>query len=328
MERPHFAQSVAARIATIVLAASFIVSAPISPFAYAKESPDAGKSADAQKEGAKKDDAKKEAPKPVVRDTRPHTDEQVKEAYLRFDSDYKSEDMDRRIRILRWLGNYRHSRVLKTLTKVFRKEKDNELKAAAAEGLGHQHQSAGKAARVLVAGLKKYKEYGNKPEFANEDEEAEQIIEARVLTNAISSLNRLDYREAWDIVKGFIHHNNDDVCIAMIQFCERTKEYRALPIILEWYHYYPDGASWAGGSVTVDTGAAGNKDAKAAKAKWKAKYGRRAKRARPNAYKAMVSAVKAITGEPIVKPKALKTWIDENKELIKRGHLKKKKRTK
>ena len=304
----------------------------VAPEAMAKETPEVKETPSAKEKapgkGAKKDSKKDDEPGPSVHDTRPHTDEQVNEAYARFDSDYKSQDLDRRIRILRWLGHYRHKRVFKTLSNVFRKEKDPELKAAAAEGLGSQVQSADRAARVLVAGLKKFKEYGNKVELADEDEEAQQAIEAKVLARAIDSLNRLDYRKAWDTVKGFIHHNDDDVAIAMIRFCERTKEYRALPIILEWYHFYPNGTSWAGGSVSVDTGSEGNADAKAAKAKFHAKYGKHRKRGRPAAYKAMVAAVKAITGESIVKPKALKEWISNHKDLIKRGHLKSKKKKK
>jgi hypothetical protein len=69
--------------------------------------------------------------------------------------------------------------------------------------------------------------------------------------------------------------------------------------------------------VKVDTGAAGNKDAKAAKAKFKAKYGGRAKKSRPAAHEAMKKALTDITGEKFEKPEELKAWMKENKQLLK-----------
>ena len=104
----------------------------------------------------------------------------------------------------------------------------------------------------------------------------------------------------------------------MMITCGRLKEYRALPIILEWFNYYPDGYSWSGGSVRVDTGAAGNKDAKAAKAKWKAKFGGRAKKARPLVWEKMVEALELITGEEFAKPEQLEKWMKDNKLLLRK----------
>ena len=100
--------------------------------------------------------------------------------------------------------------------------------------------------------------------------------------------------------------------------CGQLKEYRALKILLEWFNYYPDGYSWSGGSVRVDTGAAGNKDAKAAKAKWKAKYGGRKKKARPGAWEKLIQSLEMITGEKFEKPEELKQWMKDNKALMRK----------
>ena len=123
-------------------------------------------------------------------------------------------------------------------------------------------------------------------------------------------------------------HPDELVRAVPARFCvcgkgERTKGKKSKQMIqcdecYEWFHHYPDGVSWSGGSVRVDTGAAGNKDAKAAKAKWKAKYGARARKARPKAHEAMKKALKSITGEDFEKPKQLKQWMDENKVMLKK----------
>ena len=73
-------------------------------------------------------DAKAEKPQP-------HADEVVKPATKRFKQDYASDDMDKRLRILKWYGMHMHKEVLKTLKKIFLTEKNVELQAMAAEGL-------------------------------------------------------------------------------------------------------------------------------------------------------------------------------------------------
>ena len=99
----------------------------------------------------------------------------------------------------------------------------------------------------------------------------------------------------------------------------KLKEYRALDLLLEWFHFYPDGTSWGGGSVSVDTGAAGNEDSVAAKAKWRAKYGGRARKARPNAFEKLVQSLEMITGTKFGKPDELKQWMEDNKLLLRRN---------
>lgn len=247
----------------------------------------------------------------------PHDDALVEERMERFEAKYASDDMDDRLSVLRWWGQHRHKLVLKSLKKIWLKEKDLELKAAAAEGLGHQLSHPKDALKLLVQGLEKNKKLASwVPET---DEDALKIhIEEQVLVKALESLGRLGRKADWKKLKGFIDHNSDPVAIAAIQYFSAVKEYKAIPVIYQWFEHYPDGVSWSGGSVRVDTGAAGNTDAKAAKAKWKAKYGGRAKKARPNAFAAMVECVKVLTGEEIEKRDDLKAWMDANKVFLKK----------
>ncbi len=253
----------------------------------------------------------------------PHPDDVVEKAKARFDQDFKSKDMAKRLRILDYYGQHRHKKVLKDISKLFLKDKNVEVQAMAAKGLGFQLHDPKKASRYLMQGIKKYEKYAgrDKPEG---NEEVLNENEASVLANALTSLGQLGVKpdkNGWKLIKGLIDHNHDDVAIAMLNWCGATTEYRALPTILEWFNFYPDGYSWSGGSVTVDTGAAGNKDAKAAKAKFMSKYGGRAKKARPKAHAAMKAALKKITGEDFEKPKQLKQWMDENKVMLKKNGM-------
>lgn len=252
----------------------------------------------------------------------PHEDAVVKAATERFEKDFADPDMDKRLRILRWYGMHMHKTVLRDLKGLWLREKNVELQAAAAEGLGNQRPYARPAAEALMEGLAKYEEYATRDIPEGDAEELQQTLESRVLVCALEGLGKLKEKpdkKGWKLIRGLIDHRHDDVVIAMLGWCGATKEWRSLPIILEWFEFYPDGYSWAGGSTSVDTGAAGNKDQQAAQAKYKAKYGGRAKKARPKAHDAMKKALKDITGHDFEAPKDLKAWMEENAQLLKKN---------
>lgn len=250
----------------------------------------------------------------------PHADDVVKQATERFEQDYGDKDMDKRLRILKWYGLHMHKDVIKRLAKIYLKEKNLELKGLAAEGLGNQLHDPKKASKVLMQGIDAYAKFASRDEPEGE-EEVQQELEATVLANSLNSLGKLGVKpdkKGWKKIKKLIDHNHDDIAIAMLNWCGSTQEWRALPVILDWFNFYPDGYSWSGGSVSVDTGAAGNKDAKAAKAKFHAKFGGRARKARPKAHAAMKKALKDITGKDFEKAAELKEWMKENKVLLKK----------
>jgi hypothetical protein len=251
-------------------------------------------------------------------DRRPHTDEQHAAARERFDREYASADLGERIQALARYGKWRHKEVLKVLTRTFQREADLELKAAAAEGLGHQTPFARDAGRTLIQALDGWKSWASRDEPMKDDERIRNEDEARVLTRAIESVGKLGYKDGWKTLKPYIDHPHDFVAGATMTACGRLKEYRALAPILEWFNFYPDGYSWAGGSVRVDTGAPGNVDANAARSLWRARYGNRAKKARPNTMETMIEALKMITGVEFEKPEQLRAWMDENKLFLKR----------
>ncbi|MHC5011866.1 MAG: hypothetical protein ACYTG6_13130 [Planctomycetota bacterium] len=249
----------------------------------------------------------------------PHTDEQLEEHQVleTFEEEYGSDDMDERLRALRRLGQWRHKKVLKQLKRIWEREDDLELLAAAAEGLGNQTPFAREAGRSLVKYLEKREEWAS-IEDPTEEEELDQRLEAKVLIAGIRAVGDLGYKDGWKQMKVFIEHHHDFVAGEMMITCGKLKEYRALKVLLEWFNFYPDGYSWAGGSVRVDTGAAGNADANAARAKWKARYGGRARKARPNAWEMLIQSLEMITGVKFEKPEELEAWMEENKALLRR----------
>jgi hypothetical protein len=248
----------------------------------------------------------------------PHTDAQVTPVLEAYRRDAGGDDLEARIRALRTLGRWRHKEVLKELKRVLGKEPDLELKAVAAEGLGQQSCFAPEAGRALADFLKANEGWARLPDAPAPAQEQRTAYEARVLVSCWASVGLLGWKEPWKEWKGYIDHDHDDVASAAIAAFGRLVEYRALPALLDWFNIYPDGVSWEGGSVRVDTGAAGDKDAKAAQAAWKAKFGGRAKKARPAVVDALLRAVRDITGQQFDKPAQLKQWMDDNKALLKK----------
>lgn len=248
-------------------------------------------------------------------------DERVEKALETLEKSLENDDMDRKLQMIAWFGKHRHDDVIKMLRKLYLKEKNIEIIGAAAQGFGNQLHDPKRSGKVLLQGLRKYQKLAGK-EVQSDEEMLQENLEAKVIVNTVRSIAALQDQKTWDKawkeMKGLIDHNNDEVAIAVIQLSGQMKEYRALPIIKNWFHHYPDGASWSGGSVRVDTGAAGNRDARAAKSKWQGRYGNRAKKARPNAFKEMVIAVKLITGVEIKKKEELEAWMHENKKLLKK----------
>jgi hypothetical protein len=250
----------------------------------------------------------------------PHADEQVAPALAQFKKDFAAKDLDQRLRALRTFGRWRHKDVLRELRRIFLKDEDLEIKAAAAEGLGFQTANAAESGRTLIDALEQWKDWATL-EDPEGDAEVKNEDEARVLIAAINAVGGVGHKDGWKTLKGFVDHRHDFVAAATMATCGKLKEYRALPLLLEWFNLYPDGYSWSGGSVRVDTGAAGGADQAAAEAKWRAKFGSMKKKARPNTVEAMIKALKDITGVEFEKPDQLKQWMEDNKLLLRKHGL-------
>ncbi len=226
--------------------------------------------------------------------------------------------MDVRLRGLRWFGMWRHKKVLKELKKIWLREKDFELRAAAAEGLANQVPFANDAGKAIVKGLVSMEKLASRDE--PEGEEAMlQVLEAKALVAGIKALADLEYAKAWKETKGFIEHPDDDVAGAMMTRAVASRSTAPSPSSSSGSTTTRTACSWAGGSVRVDTGAAGNKDQRTRPRR----SGRRStaaapKKARPAAWEKMIEALEMITGEKFEKSEELKEWMKENKVLLRK----------
>ena len=111
-------------------------------------------------------------------------------------------------------------------------------------------------------------------------------------------------------LKKLIHHVDDGVVAAVFTAYGTWKSDGAMREMLGFFTRYPDEKSFATGSISVDTGSAGTEDAEAAKAKWKSKYGgQRGWRPRPECTKALLAALKEITGFGFRRPEDLEEYL-------------------
>ncbi|MFV1957911.1 MAG: hypothetical protein ACC662_00720, partial [Planctomycetota bacterium] len=192
------------RVLALVLGLSFALAAP----AYAK-----------------KPKKKPEGPKP-------HTDQQIEEyqVFEKFEAGYGSKDMDARLGALRRVGQWRHKRVLKQLKRIWLKEKDPEILAVAAAGLGNQTPFAKEAGKVLVTRLLALKKWATPKAGAkiSDEEELELSLQSKALVAGIHALGTLGYRDGFDVLKFAIDHYDDDVAGEAMLVCGRLKGYRAL----------------------------------------------------------------------------------------------------
>jgi HEAT repeat protein len=194
---------------------------------------------------------------------------------------------------------------MKDLMKILHRDPDPHVRAAAARALGNQIPFAKEVARGLL------------PLLEDDDTDA-KILEALVLT-----LGKLEWTRDWEAICDLITHDDDGVVIACFEVLGKWKELRAWREIQIFWDTYPEDGKFATGGVTVDTGAAGDTDQRAAKAKWKAKYGNKAKqRPRPECVQALKRAVKEMTGEELEKPAEFRVWCSDNKDQIKAAERK------
>ncbi len=249
------------------------------------------------KDGAPKDGAKKD-PRPVS------SDEAAKQAIERFDRDFKSSDMGKKMNALHSLSGTKNDLVAKKLGTLL-SHPEAEIRMAAAMTLDSQYQNhaiGGELLRKFIASGKE------------DDDE--------VLINACLTLGRIDYREAIPEMGELAQKNgNIFVKIEALKSFEKMKDVKALLPILDLWLVNPQGYSWEGGEVKYDSGAAGDADQKEAERQYKAKYGNQRRRGAPPTMlktyiQAIVEAVAAITGEKLSSPTELMKWmVDHEKEL-------------
>lgn len=230
---------------------------------------------------------------------KPATAKELKHELKMFNRDFETEDIDFKLDALIRLSKCIHKDVTKKLLTLALRDSDEVVRAEAVKGLANQ---------TLYAEL-----IGKKLQPLLKDDD----VDPKILTQVLITLRKLDYRRGWEETIDLMSHEDDDVVVEVFRSLGAWKELRACLEIQGFWDAYPTEGNWSTGSVSVDTGAAGSADARAAKAKWHAKYGGRAKqRARPKCVKALKVAVKDMTGEEMEKPDEFRAWRSDNKMKI------------
>ncbi len=225
----------------------------------------------------------------------------LKSAQDAFAREFDTADIDYKLRALRSYSKVVHPKVAKDLMKLL-DDADRNVVAAAAAGLGLQLTSAKSAGPRLQKLIEEHEA----------DEEQAKVVQA-----AVRSIGALEHRKAEKDLKGLVTHGDDGIVAATFEVFGRWKSDFALREMLDFFKRYPDEKSFATGTVSVDTGAEGSADAEAAKAKWKSKYGgQRGWRPRPECTKALIAALKEITGYGFRRPEDLEDYLKDPKKYV------------
>jgi hypothetical protein len=242
--------------------------------------------------------ADKDADEPMV------TDADAKKAIERFEREFDTKDLDFQLEAVIRLGKIVHPTVGARLLHLL-KDDETEIQVEAMKALGRQTGMA----KSLERKMKYYLD--------------EKKFEPRLVATAVRTVGKLELKRLEEELISMIDSNDDDVAISALRVLGAWKSYKLLkPVLLLW-EFYPDEGRWTTGTVRVDTGADTATEQRLAKAKWNAKYGGRAKRARPEVVKAIRENVNAIIGlekekEQLKLPAELREWISENKVLLRK----------
>lgn len=221
---------------------------------------------------------------------------EAKAAIERFNSAMNTQFTADKLRAIKVVAKTLHPTVASRLLEIA-KDKDENVRVGAYEGLALQRSSATKVGPALL-------------KVVGDSDEKPAVVAA-----AIRALGPLGWKKAAKDLERLIWHEEDVIVCATFATYGAWKDDSALRQMYEFFDMYPDEKSWVGGSVSVDTGAEGNKDQNAAAAKWKAKFGSsRGWRPRPECSKALTAALKEITGFGFRRPDDLALYMDDPKK--------------
>ena len=234
------------------------------------------------------------------------SDDEAKEALAEFKKAFKQKDVEAKQNAVYNLHDVPHPLVLKELKKLL-KNRDPKIRNVAALAVGGHGYDVKAAGAVLRDALKR--------DFKTEV----------VVGSIFQAMAELKYYGYWPAIKPAMKDKRNAVVIWTLGLIGKNKDYRAVPELLKMYHVsMPKAVKWKTGETKVDTGAAGDADAKAAKAKFNAKYGAggsKAKAAAKRKAKAqdernfsdyLRKTTKAITGEDFDNAIDFEDWYVEN----------------
>ena len=183
--------------------------------------------------------------------------EEAQEALGEFQKAFKAtREIEEQQNAVYNLHDVPHDLVIKRLEKLL-KHKDPRVRNVAALALGGQTHNAPLAGSVLMRAYVK--------DFKN----------TVVLSSVIEAMAELKYLGYWPKAEPALKDERNSVIIRLLDLLGTNEDWRSIPRLLKLFRVaMPKKISWSTGTETVDTGAAGDADQKAAEAKFNAKYGR------------------------------------------------------
>jgi hypothetical protein len=231
----------------------------------------------------------------------------AKSAITIFRKQVKHKKKTVRMKSILELASVKHDLVIDELGKKVMKHKDPDARDLAAQLLGEMKQNPTKSAEYLKEHLMKNEKY---PE---------------VQISIIRSIGKLGYMDALEELKEATKHLNETkyewVTIEVVRTFGVLKDKRSLPFLLWMSEYGGKWLTWSTGSVTVDTGAAGDEDQRAAEAEYHRRYGG-VKPTGPQApvvrryMEELAKTVKILTGQEFKNATKFRAWLEAHaKEL-------------
>lgn len=233
------------------------------------------------------------------------TNAQAKEAIAAFKEGFKAKDVEAKCDAIDALAKVQHPDVVAELAKLLT-HKHPEIRATATQDMGFQKALPAIAGARLLATLE-----GKNLDWA-------------YTTDAIDALKALKHRGSLPLLVRLIKHENHVIVRWAFDAIGDMKDVRGIEPILDRIRELKidTAVRWDGVSVTVDTGAGGDGDQKAAEAlgaalaaanKGKGKSGGRTSRALGEI---VFLVLKDLTGQQFSTGKAAREWLDANKALV------------
>ena len=232
------------------------------------------------------------------------SDEDAEQALAAFKEAYKEKDLGAKQTAVYDLHDVPNDLVIKQLAKLLKKGKP-EVRNVAAMALGGQGHNVDRAGKTLLSSF-------------DSNYKHELVVAA-----TLDGWRELRYFNYWPKLDKCLDDDRAAVSIRALDLLGSNKDFRAFEKILKMYkEAVPKGHSWdTGPEVTVDTGAAGDADQRAAEAKWKSQNagkggggggGGGGKKNIRNLAQALRRCMRNLTGEDFEQFLDLEDWYVEN----------------
>ena len=220
-----------------------------------------------------------------------------------FRKEFKRRELGRKMNAILDLSRVKHELVIDELGKRALADRNPEVRDATAQLLGDMGICVDKTGEYLKVAIGKNEKFPD------------------VQVSIIRSIGKLKYTKAIEELKAAAKHLNEPkyqwVTVEVVRTFGTLEDPACLPFLLWMAEYGGHALSWATGSVSVDTGASGDTDQRAAEAAWQAKYGG-VKAKKPPApvirtyMQELEKTVKKLTGEKFKNATEFRKWLIAN----------------